>query len=80
MCISLTACGTISKEKAIDIALDSLGMSRVYTPRNDAELDESVTPAVYKVTVWTESGNHVITVNAKTGDIISSTIESVERN
>lgn len=65
----LVSCG-VSKEKSIDIALKSLGLTRVYTPRNDSELDEN--SKAYNVTIWTDSCKYLVKVDAKKGDILST--------
>ena len=71
MCISLAACGKISSEKAISIALDDLGIDRVGAARTDAVLDDSVDPAVYDVKINRNSSTEHYLINAKTGEIIS---------
>lgn len=68
--ILLVSCGGISKEKSIDIALKSLGLTRVYTPRNDSELNKSEN--CYVVTVWTDSNKFVVKVDSKSGDVLSN--------
>lgn len=68
--ILLVSCGGISKEKSIDIALKSLGLTRVYTPRNDSELNKSEN--CYVVTVWTDSNKFVVKVDSKSGDVLST--------
>ena len=57
--ILLVSCGGISKEKSIDIALKSLGLTRVYTPRNDSELNKS-------------DNCYVVKVDSKSGDVLST--------
>ena len=68
--ILLVSCGGISKEKSIDIALKRLGLTRVYTPRNDSELNKSEN--CYVVTVWTDSNKFVVKVDSKSGDVLST--------
>ena len=68
--ILLVSCGGISKEKSIDIALKSLGLTRVYTPRNDSELNKS--DNCYVVTVWTDSCKYVVKVDSKSVDVLST--------
>ena len=70
--ILLVSCGGISKEKSIDIALKSLGLTRVYTPRNDSELIKSEN--CYVVTVWTDSCKYVVKVDSKSGNVLSTEI------
>jgi len=71
LCSILVSCGGISKDKAVDLALKSIGTSKVYVQKWEVELDESKEPAVYRVTAWRE-GKYVICVNKKTGDIVST--------
>ena len=66
----LVSCG-VSKNKAVDIALQSIGTSKVYVQKWEVELDKSKSPAVYMVTAWRE-GKYVIGVDSKTGNIVSS--------
>ena len=68
--ILLVSCGGIPKEKSIDIALKSLGLTRVYTPRNDSELNKS--DNCYVVTVWNDSCKYVVKVDSKSGDVLST--------
>ena len=71
LCAVLVSCGGISKDKAVDLALKSIGTSKVYVQKWEVSQDKSQNPPVYVVTAWRE-GKYVITVNAKTGDIIST--------
>lgn len=71
--LTLVSCGGVSKDKAVDIALKSINTSKVYVQKWEVELDKSQNPAVYRVTAWRE-GRHVICVNSKTGDIVSSEV------
>ena len=69
--ISLVACGKISSEKAIGIALDDLGINRIGAASTDAVLDDSVDPAVYDVEINRNSSIEHYVINAETGEIIS---------
>ncbi len=65
-------CGNISSEKAIDIALADLGLTRVGAARTDAVLDKGRNPVSYIVKI--DLNDHLVTfiIDAKTGDILSS--------
>lgn len=78
LCLSLAACGFISGEKAIDIALADLGIDRIAAARTDAVLDKSGSSPVYHVTIDRNAFQNLYVIDAKTGDIISS--ERVESN
>lgn len=80
LCLALTACGNISSEKAIDIALDELQLSRITTARVDAELDKSTDPATYKVVIYQAYTNQIVIVDAKTGGVLSVTTENANRD
>ena len=69
--LSLVSCGGISKDKAVDIALKSIGTSKVYVQKWEVVLDDSASPSVYRVTTWRD-GKYVISVDSKTGDVIST--------
>ena len=71
LCAVLVSCGGISKDKAVDLALKSIGTSKVYVQKWEVSLDKSQNPAVYLVTAWRE-GKYVIAVNSKTGEIVST--------
>ena len=73
LCAVLVSCGGISKDKAVDIALKSIGTSKVYVQKWEVELDKSQSPAVYRVTTWRD-GKYIISVNSKTGDIVSTEV------
>ncbi len=79
MCVSLCACGKISKTKAIDIALAELNLNKTTTPREEAILDESQDPPVYKVILYLSDENKVVTINAKTGEVLSVMSEDANR-
>lgn len=80
MCLALVGCGTLSKEKAIDLALDELGLSRITTARVDAQLDESTDPATYKVIVYQAYTNQIVILDAKSGEVLSTSVEDANRN
>lgn len=80
LCLSLSACGTVSSEKAIDIALEELQLSRITTSRVDAELDKSTSPATYRVVIYQAYTNQIVIVNAETGDVLSVTEEDANRD
>ena len=67
----IVSCGGISKDKAVDLALKSIGTSKVYVQKWEVSLDKSQNPAVYVVTAWRE-GKYVISVNSKTGEIVKT--------
>lgn len=69
--VTLVSCGGISKDKAVDIALKSIGTSKVYVQKWEVELDKSVSPAVYKVTTWRE-GKYIINVDSKSGEVVKT--------
>ena len=69
--LSLVSCGGISKDRAVDIALKSIGTSKVYVQKWEVEVDDSSKPSVYRVTTWRD-GKYVICVDSKTGDVIST--------
>lgn len=73
LCVILVSCGGISKDKAVDLALKSIGTSKVYVQKWEVELDKSQSPAVYRVTTWRD-GKYIISVNSKTGDIVSTEV------
>lgn len=76
-CLVLCACsGTISKSKAIDVALKELGLNITTTPREDAELDSKSNQ--YKVTVYLSDVNKIVMVDAKTGKVLS--VDTVDAN
>ncbi len=70
-CLLLVSCGGISKDKAVDIALKSIGTSKVYVQKWEVELDKTKSPAVYQVTTWRD-GKHVISIDSKTGEIVGN--------
>ena len=72
-CVVLVSCGGISKDKAVDLALKSIGTSKVYVQKWEVELDKSQNPAVYRVTTWRD-GKYIISVNSKTGEIVSTEV------
>ena len=77
MIMMLAACGSkLSSEKAIDIALDDLGINRIAAARTDAVLDEA--KGVYNVTIDRNAFKNLYVIDAKTGAIISS--ETVDSN
>ena len=80
MTLSLCACGKISKSKAIDIALAELKLNKTTTPREDAILDESSNPPVYKVIIYLSDENKIVMINANTGEVLSVTTEDANRN
>lgn len=69
--VTLVSCGGISKDKAVDIALKSIGTSKVYVQKWEVELDKSASPAVYKVTTWKE-GKYIISVDSKSGEVVKT--------
>ncbi len=69
--VTLVSCGGISKDKAVDIALKSIGTSKVYVQKWEVELDKSTSPAVYKVTTWRE-GKYIISVDSKSGEVVKT--------
>jgi uncharacterized membrane protein YkoI len=71
MVMSLAGCGQIGSEKAIDIALADLGITRIGAARTDATLDKEKEPVSYVVKI--DLNDHVVTytINAKTGAIAS---------
>ena len=80
LCFSLCACGKISKSKAIDIALAELKLNKTTTPREDAILDESSNPPVYKVIIYLSDENKIVMINAESGEVLSVTSEDANRN
>ncbi len=79
VCFSLCACGRISKSKAIDIALAELKLNKTTTPREEAILDESSNPPVYKVIIYLSDENKVVMINADSGEVLSVTSEDANR-
>ena len=77
LCVSLCACGKISKAKAIDIALAELNLNTTTTPREEATLDESTNPPVYKVVIYLSDENKTVTINANSGEVLS--VETEDR-
>ena len=77
ICVSLCACGKISKAKAIDIALAELNLNKTTTPREEATLDESTNPPVYKVVIYLSDENKTVTINANSGEVLS--VETEDR-
>jgi len=71
LAFSLVGCGTIASEKAIDIALADMGITRVAAAKTDAILNKEDDPATYKVIL--DMNDHFVNyyINAKTGEIIS---------
>jgi uncharacterized membrane protein YkoI len=67
-CLLLVSCG-ISKDKAVDIAIESIGTSKVYVQKWEVEEDKE--NGLYKVTTW-KDGKYVISVDSKTGKIVES--------
>lgn len=80
LCLTLAACGSINSEKAIDIALEELQLSRITTSRVDAELDKSTDPATYRVVIYQAYTNQIVIVDAKTGEVLSVTEENANRD
>jgi uncharacterized membrane protein YkoI len=72
-CFCLVSCGGISEDKATEIALNSLGFTKVYVQKWEVELDKTVSPAVYKVSIWNDSRFDVF-VDSKSGDILSTDV------
>ena len=79
VCFSLCACGRISKSKAIDIALAELKLNKTTTPREEAILDESSNPPVYKVIIYLSDENKVVMIYADSGQVLSVTSEDANR-
>ena len=79
VCASLCSCGKISKTKAIDIALAELNLNKTTTPREEAILDETSNPPVYRVVIYLSDENKVVTVNANSGEVLSVTSEDSNR-
>ena len=73
---SLAACGKISKDKAADIALEKLGLSRITTTRIDTE---RTAVAGYKVTIYQPYENQIVIVDAQTGEVLSESVEDANR-
>jgi uncharacterized membrane protein YkoI len=80
MLVLLTSCGKISSDKAIDIALDELKLDRVTSPRIEATLDKSSSPSMYKVIIYQAYNNQIVYVDAKTGSVVSTSVEDANRN
>ena len=58
--LSLAACGKISKDKAADIALEKLGLSRITTTRIDTERTAVAGKDAYKVTIYQPYENQIV--------------------
>ena len=71
LCVVLVSCGGISKDKAVELALKSIGTTKVYVQKWEVTQDKSQNPPAYVVTAWRE-GKYIITVNSKTGEIVST--------
>jgi uncharacterized membrane protein YkoI len=71
MAFALAGCGQIGSEKAIDIALADMGITRVGAARTDATLDKTMDPPSFIVKL--DMNDHIVTyvINAKTGAIAS---------
>ena len=70
--VMLSGCrGYIGSEKAIDVALDDLGIDRVGAARTDATLNEEGDSTSYTVVIDMNDHIEQYIVDAKTGDIVS---------
>lgn len=77
--LSLAACGKISKDKAADIALEKLGLSRITTTRIDTERTAVEGKDAYKVTIYQPYENQIVIVDAQTGEVLSESVEDANR-
>jgi uncharacterized membrane protein YkoI len=68
----LAGCRYIGGEKAIDVALADLNITRVGAARTDAALDKESDPVSYVVKIHFNDHVVVYIINAATGGIIST--------
>ena len=66
-------------DKAADIALEKLGLSRITTTRIDTERTAVAGKDAYKVTIYQPYENQIVIVDAQTGEVLSESVEDANR-